>query len=328
MKKLSLGIDVSKKILDASFFDGKSHKKNKSSNSEEGVIELHKDICELSYDEIIITMEATGSYHFKVAKMLNKLGYKVSVVNPLVIKRYSEMKMLRAKTDSVDAKVIAEYGYHEEPKYFKPKSREMEQILHLSKAIADLLSMRTDNSNRIEALKQDPDVSREVLRIYESIDRSLTTKIKTIEKRIQTLLNENKSYKRLRKIPGIGIRIAPVIVGTFNEFDYFENAKQVASFIGINPSPFESGTSIKGKGTISRKGNAYIRKLLYMASLSACVHNKPCRDLYERLLSNGKEKKVALIAVANKLVRQMFAIIKYDREYDQNYQSHFFYKSA
>lgn len=327
--KLSTGIDVSKKELEVKIFDGQKHKKGKVyCNTIKGILELHNDLKELTYCEMIITMEATGTYHLKVAKMLYQFGYQVSVVNPLIIKRYSEMKMLRAKTDSVDARLIAEYGYFEKPIYFKPKSKEMELILQLSKAIEGLIKLKIANSNRLEALQQDPDLSDEIVTILLSIDESIKSTIVAIEKRIKELMKNNETYKLLRTIPGIGKRIAPVIVSTFGDFDTFTNSKQVASFIGINPSPFESGSSIKGKGKISKKGNCYLRKLIYMASVSAMVHNKPCNVLYTRLISNGKIPRVALIAVSNKLIRQMFAVVKYRNKFDPDYHAQLIYKSA
>ena len=255
-------------------------------------------------------MEATGTYHLKAAKTLYQSGYIVSVVNPLIIRRYAEMKMLRAKTDPVDSRVIAEYGFSHKIVEYRPKCRQMELILQLSKAIDDLNTIKTANNNRIEALKQDPDVNIEVVNIYREFDISYKLKIKELEKRIKELLKEDEVVKRLKSIPSIGERIAPVMRSIFGEFELFENAKQVASFIGVNPSPYSSGSSVKRKGAISKKGNGYLRKLLYMASWSAVNYNKQCSMLYKRLLANGKDKQVALIAVANKLIRQMFAVVK------------------
>ncbi len=319
--KLSIGIDVSKAKLDVSFYDGEKYNLYVYKNDKSDISKLHKDISKFLFADIIITMEATGNYHLKAAKQLYKLGYKVSVVNPLIIKRFSEMKMRRVKTDSADAKIISEYGYYQESKLFKPKSKEIEHILQLSKSIEAINTMKIENSNRIEALNQNPDASKDVLRIFISLDTTYKCKIKIIENKIKALVEDNEVYKQLISIPGIGKRIAPVMIGIFGKFEDFETAKQVSSFVGVNPSPFESGSSVKGRGSISKKGNSYLRKLLYMASLSAIRYNKSCKELYERLLLKGKDKRLALIAVVNKLIRQMFAIVKYGRIYDENFQN-------
>lgn len=319
--KLSIGIDVSKEKLDVSFYDGEDFRMDVYQNSNSGILRMHKDIQKRSFEETIITMEATGTYHLKAAKKFFKLNYVVSVVNPLIIKRFSEMKMKRVKTDSADAKIIAEYGFHQEPKIYKPKSMEMELVLQLSKSIEALNTMKNENKNRIEALKQNPDFSGEVLKIYSSLNNTFNRKIKIIENRINELVKDNETCKRFKSVPGIGNRIAPVMTSIFGKFENFENFKQVSSFIGVNPSPFQSGSSVKGRGSISKKGNSYLRKLLYMATLSAIQSNKSCAELYERLVLKGKNKRLALIAVANKLVRQMFAIVKYNRMYNENFQN-------
>jgi transposase len=318
--KLSIGIDVSKKKLDISVFNGSRHICSSVSNSISGILALHSHISKEKYSELMITMEATGTYYLKAAKKLYELGYEVSVMNPLIIKRFSEMKMLRAKTDTVDSKTIAEYGFYHEPKLYKPKNKEMELVLHLLKALEDINILKNETVNRVEALKQNPDTSDEVFDIYRSLLKEYGFKIKEIEKRIKELMKDNEIYKRMKTIPGVGDRIASAFVSVFDNFKDFDNAKQAASFIGVNPSPYQSGTSVNGKGSISKKGNGYLRKLLYMGALSASKHNKSCRELYERLLLKGKDKTLALIAVANKLVRQIFAIVKYNRVYCENYQ--------
>ena len=104
----SIGIDVSKTKLDVSIFDGDEHRQISSGNTESGLKELLGRMGRLQGQELVITMEATGTYHLRAAMGLHEAGYTVSVVNPLIIKRYSEMKMLRAKTDPVDARLIAE----------------------------------------------------------------------------------------------------------------------------------------------------------------------------------------------------------------------------
>jgi len=107
-----------------------------------------------------------------------------------------------------------------------------------------------------------------------------------------------------------------MILGFFGKFEDFENSKQVVSYIGINPSPYQSGTSVKGSGKISKKGNKFLRTKLYMSSLSAAKSNPSCSRLRERLKEKGKSNKQIRIAVANKLVRQIFAVLKFNKDWD------------
>jgi len=320
--KLSIGIDVSKKNLDVAFFNGNDYELlSVYPNDTNGCKQLINKIKTYDEKEIIVTMEATGTYNLNAAINMHSAGLTVSVVNPLVIRRYKEMKMLRAKTDPVDARAISEYGYEQKPCYFKPKPGNCQKIVYFLKLIEDLLLMKSQNKNRIEAYSVCPDAPKEMMKRFHDMNDYITSQIKETEKELKALVKDESAnqYKRLMGIPGIGDRSSTAIIGYFNNFEDFENAKQVVSFIGMNPSPCESGTSVKGKGTISRQGNVYLRKLFYMASLSASKHNESCKLLYDRLLENGKDKKLALVAVANKLIRQVFAIVKYEREYISSY---------
>ena len=97
-------------------------------------------------------------------------------------------------------------------------------------------------------------------------------------------------YKLLTSIPGVGIKVASLIISTFNSFQDFQTAKQACSFAGISPSPYQSGTSVKGKGRISKRGSSFARKILYMGALSATKYNLLIKQQYQRLLENGKCK--------------------------------------
>ncbi|MCU0822632.1 MAG: transposase, partial [Spirochaetes bacterium] len=150
----SIGIDVSKRKLDVSFFNGEEHREFEYAYNDKGLEEILRHIEEESCINFSITMEATGTYHLRVATFLHEKGFYVSVVNPLIIKRYSEMKMLRAKTDPVDARLIAEYGYEQKPAIFKPKMPECQELLDLLKTIDGFYQIKTQNRNRLEALAQ------------------------------------------------------------------------------------------------------------------------------------------------------------------------------
>ena len=104
-------------------------------------------------------------------------------------------------------------------------------------------------------------------------------------------------------------------------FSKFENASQLCSYAGITPTIRESGSSVRGRSRISKVGNRKLRNLLFLCSFNACKHNKACQAIYQRIVNKGKSKKLALIAVTNKLLKQCFAIAKSGRPYDQTYVS-------
>ena len=126
---------------------------------------------------------------------------------------------------------------------------------------------------------------------------------------------------RLQTIPGLGKKTAVMLLVATNYFKNFETASQLCCYAGLTPVIRQSGTSVKGKPRISKIGNPKLRNLLFMCAFNACKCNKACKELYERIVAKGKSKKLALIAVCNKLLKQAFAIAKSGLCYDENYRS-------
>jgi len=117
---------------------------------------------------------------------------------------------------------------------------------------------------------------------------------------------------------GISTAIATALIEVTGGFKHFHSAKALVKFIGVAPIIYQSGKLNAAKG-ICKTGDGQLRSMLYVASWSAIQHNKSCRELYQRLKAAGKASKVALIAVVNKLLRQAFAVVKFDQEFDPNY---------
>jgi len=318
--KMSIGIDVSKDKLDVSIYDGINYKYYQFDNSRKGIEQLLNETNQFNH-EAVFTMEATGVYSLLASNMLYERKYSVSVVNPLIIKRYSEYKMCRAKTDKIDSRIIADYGFNNPPSCFIPKPIEMQYLKQYLKLVYDFKQEITRYTNRLKALKINPKVNNSLLQLYNEHVLYLKNKIKQAENEIDKIISENfkKENELLRSIPGVGKRISAIIISNFHTFEDFENSKQLSSMLGINPSPYKSGSSVNRRAVISRKGNSYIRKILYMGALVASKNNKECREFYNRLLLKGKDKKLALIAVENKLLRQIFTVLKNKREYIENY---------
>ena len=306
--RLVAGIDVSKRRLDITVYDGKQENCFDIPYTQSS---FSKIMNRFDNDLMHVVCEATGNYHLRLAKFTKDLGVDFSSVNPFIIKRYSDIMMKRAKTDRIDSSLIAHYGYEFEPKLTPQISQWRIQMKQLLKAIEDIHQTELDYRNRLEAHSVHPDGVAEVEDIYRQVLNITTTKRKELETELKKIAKTQyaDSYKLLVSIPGIGPIGAAVIIAFFGRFESFETSKQVVSFIGTNPSIIESGI-FKGKSKISRKGNSYIRKKLYMCAISASKHNPHCYQLYKRLLVKGMAKKPALVAVMNKLVRQAFGILK------------------
>lgn len=277
---------------------------------------------EVPFADVLFIMENTGVYHQKLADYLKAKGKYVSVVNPFVIKKYAEMMMKRAKTDSVDSKLIAQYGYYTpDIQPYTPKAKTAIEIDNILKAVDDLNTQRTVSKNQLHALQHQTNPSLAVLTTYAKHIEFLDIEIKKLKDELNQIIDTHHKgeHELLTSIPGVGLTISSMVIGIFNSFASYESAKQASSFAGICPSPHESGTSVKYSGKISKRGNSFARKMLYMAALSAMKCNIFCRNLYERLLANGKSKKQALIAAANKLLRQAFGVLKSQKAFDVNY---------
>ena len=149
----------------------------------------------------------------------------------------------------------------------------------------------------------------------------MNDEIQRVQKQLHELLENkfSKKYELLLSIPGVGLKVSAMIIAVFNGFENFTNAKQACSFAGIAPAPYESGTSVKGRGSISKRGNPFVRQILYMAALSATQHNALIKQQYTRLVKNGKSKMVAMIAAANKLLRQAFGVLKSGKPFNEDF---------
>ncbi len=282
--------------------------------------ELKKRLPQLCVEDSLIVMEHTGVYHLRLAYYLYENGYNVAIINPLQIKRYAESKLSRAKTDRIDSGIIAEYGERtEEIRLFKPMEDEQMEIKIKLGQLEDLQVQLNILNNQKHALEYQPLVSvKELVKPYERVIEVIKLELKKIEKELKELVlgSYREVAELLTSIPGIGEKTASVIISYLKGFEDFNNAKAVASYIGLCPSVYESGKRVK-KGRIIKRGNAYIRKMLYLCALSAKRFNKACKELFERLIQRGKTKKQALIAVANKLIRQAYAVLKSREKYNE-----------
>lgn len=311
-----LGIDVSKKTLD--MVDEKDNHKIVT-NDLVGFNELVKFIPEGA----LCVMEATGIYHLELATYLHSKKVNVAVVNPLRIKRFSQMKMNRSKTDKVDAKMICQYAQEQDIKLFEPLDPNLAESKDVYRTMEQFINTRASFKNKLAELK----ATKAVDYLIQSIEDQITmmsAAIKKLENKIKVLVTESHAtlLSNLKSIAGIGERTATLLIISSDGFQHFDSAKQLASYYGLAPMERKSGTSLNAKSSISKMGNPLVRKKMYMCSLQASKRNTSCANLYQRLLAKGKPKKLALIAVANKLLRIAYAIAKSGLPYDSEYKSY------
>ena len=299
----------------------------KFSNTNAGFEEIHQWIqqSKVRVDQAVVVMEATGVYGESLCYYLCSRGYKVAVESPLKVKRAFDTS--GHKTDSVDARQIAEYGhrFYDELQFWTPPDVVLEQVRELLSAREQFTVQKTANNNALKALERKVITSVTAMEAYQqSIDR-LDENIKQIDKEIKRLEKEDDSFhtmiKRLTTTPGIGMLLAANLIIMTQGFTRSRNHREIASFAGISPIEHTSGTSVYRKARSRQYGPQRLRKLLYLASLSVATHNPDFRKYYLRKVAEGKPKRLVLNNVANKLLKIVCAMVKTETEYIPNYRS-------
>lgn len=310
------GVDVSMDTFDVSTPD---QKHVQFSNNQEGFGRLLKF---LDSDSCCV-MEATGAYHQKLAFWLFSKGCKVSVVNPIVIKRFAQMRLRLAKTDKADAKMIRQYAEAENPEVWSPPQEYITEAFEINGLITLLIRQRTALKNKLHSVNHKEGVFSIIVKTLKQQIKNLDQEIHKLEVSMEKLIQEHECemLTTLCSIPGIGKKTAMFLIVITDGFRSFENSKQLCAYLGLAPTIKVSGKSVRGQSRISKTGNSTIRNLLFMCSFTACERNKACRELYTRMVEKGKSKKVALIAVANKLLKQSLAIAKSGIVYSEDYCS-------
>lgn len=300
----------------------------KFDNSKNGFLSFLKWLnkSKVNIENCLIVMEATGIYWENLAFFCVKEGIKVSVVNPKQIKHFAHTNLRRSKTDPLDADLIARFGAIMNPTIWNPPDPIIEELKQIARERDSFVKMQTEEKNRLHSLKNCAHPSPDVLKAHECTINYLERQIKRLEKIFKDKLTGKpeleKKINLLKTIPGIGNISAGILLTEANEFATFTSAKQLTAYAGISPSQCQSGSSVNKKTKISKIGNSRIRSTLYLNALT-CIRAKssPFKVFYERLREKGKPAKVALVAVARKLLHLAFAILKSGIPFDPCYIS-------
>jgi len=312
MKLLSpfpvVGIDVSKGSLAVCYQHNQQVQHLEVSNSKAGFQQLVK-ACGA---QCLFVMEATGTYYLALAYCLYEQGGQVAVLNPLVIKRFIQMHLSKGKSDRKDAQWLLRYGQQQAVKCWQPDETVLVECRQLEQVREQLLKQKTMVSNSLEALQQQPVVSKLALKRLQQTWKQLEQQLHDLETELLQLLEQRYAHEMtlLCSIPGIGRKTAGLLLLFAGGFTRLDNYRQLIAKAGLSPREHSSGTSVRGKVRITKMGGALIRGKLFMCSFAAKKRNAACQALYDRLVAKGKNGKVALIAVCNKLLKQAFAIIK------------------
>lgn len=310
------GIDISHLVFDVTDSDGKYYQfKNNLTG-------FKKFLKQLDYKSHCV-MEATGYYHYQLAYFLQENNIKVSVENPLSVKRFIQMKLSKIKTDKSDSRLICEYSKQVELKLWQGNSKHQLECLQMTRLLSVYTKQSTMLKNKIHGEKVLGNPSKVVTSSLKFSLRQVEKQIEKVETALLALVKKvhQDVFTRLKTIPGIGNKTALMLVVLTDGFERFKSGSELCSYAGLTPVIRKSGSSINGRPRMSKIGNQKLRNLLFMCSFNACKYNKACREIYERIVAKGKSKKLALIAVCNKLLKQAFAIAKSGLIYDDTYRS-------
>jgi transposase len=314
---VTLGIDISKKKFDVALHLLSGKWKHKAfTNNMEGFQKLSHWLDQLGVQDMHACMEATNVYGNALAEYLYDQNHKVSVVNPARIKGFAQSEMLRTKNDKQDAALIARFCESLSPDLWQPELLNIRQLKAMVRRLDMLIEMKQQEVNRLDV--SDEVVQSDIRQHIEELDK----RIKKIRNEIEEHIDHDSELKSkkelLLSIPGIGEKTMATVLSYFSSIHHFDSAKKLASFCGVAPRERQSGTSVNGRGTMSKIGSAHLRKSLFLPAMVALKYNPALRGLKERLSDKGKPKMVIIGAAMRKLIHIIYGVLKSNLPFDEN----------
>jgi len=318
-----LGIDVSKAKLDAALWLPLLRKwyACKVDNDEMGLRKLLNWALSksgVSAVQIRVILEATGVYHELAAETLYDAGCPVVVANPKRARDFAKGLGLLSKTDTMDARALARYGEVGEAQAWQPPAPEIRMLRALLARLAAVEEDLQREENRWEKaqISQTPEIVRESLQQSLEVLRKEAARLR---KAIDDHFDQHPGLKAerdlLQTIPAVG-EVSSSHLLCLLRGRHLNSARQAAALSGLVPVEYTSGSSVRGKPQLSKQGNPRLRRVLYMASVSALLHNRELRAIYDRLVANGKAKLAALGALMRHIVHIAFGVLKHQKPYN------------
>ena len=335
MKKILkqvLGIDVAKDELVESLgrkldnLDDELYCFDAFPNTKKGINDLEKWALQNTAAELPIhfIMEATGVYHEKLAYFLDEQGYKVSIVMPTKIAYYRRTLESKTKTDIACSRVIAQFGLSIQVAQWHRPNAVYKSLRQLTRERDQLVEQCTMTKNMLHAEKSEAEPSSEAMaRMLERI-ALLTKQKKAVEKEIKAGTKNdpeaNEKMKLITSIPGFATTSASIILAETNGFELVVNRRQLASYAGFDVSKKESGSSIKGKPKMSKKGNKFLRKAIHLPSLSGKKCMPEMTEVYKRIVDKTGIKMKGLAAVQRRMLELAYTLCENKTMYVKDYK--------
>jgi transposase len=326
----SVGIDIAKLSFTAcicrSQSDGRVELSEvlKFDNSKQGFNQLlkwvRKQVDKLS--QVSFVMEATGIYYEPLAYHLNKLHQRVSVVLPNKVKYYAKSLNIKSKTDNLDARTIGRMGAERSLELWQPPAPIFKELRDICRLYTDLKVQRTAFINRLKSVQSGNEPLSFIIESTRSIIKKLDKEIEKCTSQMHKVIKKEKwleeKVNKIQTIKGVGFITIAIILAETQGFRLINNSKQLTSYAGYDIVEKESGTSIKGKTRISKKGNGRIRAALHFPALVASRYNKQLKAVYARINEKKASKMVGATALQRKILILIYSLWKNNTVYQEN----------
>lgn len=334
MKKIVkqvLGIDVAQKELVVCLgrmhddFTNELYAHKVFANTSKGFAALLLWVKKLTDNSIAVryVMEATGVYHESFAYFLDEKGYKLSIVLPNKISNYLRTLDIKTITDKTSSEAIALFGLERNlEKWNRPKSI-YKKIKQLTRERDQIVQERTIVKNQLHAEQVEAEPNKSTVSRIKQRIVFLNKQEKAIKEELAALIKSDEELKKdvelICSIPGIGSLTAATVLAETNGFELIRNKRQLASYAGFDVKEKQSGTSVKGKPRISKRGNKYLRKSMHLPALAAIRYDDRFKAIFIRLVSKHGIKMKGAVAVQRKLLELTYTIFNTKKKYDKNY---------
>ena len=329
--KQVVGIDVAQKELVVSLgrmsddWTPQLYASKTFSNTQKGFMTLVSWVKKL-VDEaagLRYVMEATGVYHEALAYFLEEKGYEVSIVLPNKIANYFRTLTVKTITDKTSAETITMFGLEKKLENWKRHKKVFRDLRQLTRERDQIVEERTMVKNQLHAEQAEaypnPSTVQRIKKRIQLLNKQETEIKAEIATLIKTDQQVSESVKLTSSVTGVALLTSATVLAETNGFELIRNKKQLTSYAGLDVIQKESGTSVKGKSRISKRGNKYLRKAMHLPALAAIRYDERFKAIYARHVGNHGIKMKAAVAVQRKLLEMIYTIHKTGVPYDKNY---------
>lgn len=294
-------------------------------NTAKGFIALLLWVKKLTDETIGVryVMEATGVYHESLAYFLDGKGYEVSIVLPNKISNYFRTLDVKTITDKTASEAIARFGLERKLDTWKRPKEIFKKLRQLTRERDQIVQERTMVKNQLHAEQTEAEPNkRSIKRIQERI-KMLNKQEKEIKDEVAILIKDNDEIAKLViiicSLTGVGLLTTAIVLGETNGFELIRNKRQLASYAGFDIKEKQSGTSVKGKPRISKKGNKHLRKAMHLPALCAIRYDERFKAIFARLVAKHGIKMKAAVAIQRKMLEMIYTLYKTGKKYDKDY---------